>query len=200
MRSASRSLAPRISGRCLVKHWTSWMLALVVLPPAVTVAAAHPHGSSQRTASVRLTTEPNMAIIPETRVYYLRDEADYDLYRYGNAWYLVENGTWYRSGSWRGAFVAVRPSAVPMEILTIPAGYRRGWVSPASMGTPESRTRRPLRAGEINRGAPVLTLAPRMAIIPNTNVFYSRDESTYDLYRYGNRWYYVERATWYRAP
>jgi len=68
-----------------------------------------------------------MAIIPNTRVFYLRDESDVDLYRYGSTWYMVDNGTWYRAGSWRGPFYRITMSTVPDVVLEIPSGYRKTW-------------------------------------------------------------------------
>ncbi len=38
-----------------------------------------------------------------------------------------------------------------------------------------------------------------MAIIPETNVSYLRDESDYDLYQYGGSWYLMDGGNWYRA-
>jgi hypothetical protein len=69
-----------------------------------------------------------MSIIPGTSVYFMRDEADYDVYRYGNSWYLVDSGNWYRAPSWRGPFVRIRMNAVPRAVFTIPSGYRKTWV------------------------------------------------------------------------
>jgi len=76
---------------------------------------------------IGLNDEPNMAIIPGSRVFYLRDESDVDLYRYGNNWYMVDNGTWYRASSWRGPFYRITMSTVPDVVLEIPSGYRKSW-------------------------------------------------------------------------
>lgn len=75
-----------------------------------------------------LDSYPSMSIIPGTNVYFMRDRADYDLYRYGNSWYLVDSGFWYRAPSWRGPFIRIRASAAPRAVFTIPSGYRKTWV------------------------------------------------------------------------
>jgi hypothetical protein len=52
---------------------------------------------------------------------------DYDLYRYGDYWYYVDDGYWYRSSSWRGPFVEIRVSAVPRTLISVPVRYRHHW-------------------------------------------------------------------------
>ena len=77
-------------------------------------------------ASITFRSEPRVVVIPNTRVYYVRDH-DYDLYRYGSYWYYVDDGYWYRATSWRGPFVQVRVSSVPRTVYTVPVRYRRHW-------------------------------------------------------------------------
>ena len=43
------------------------------------------------------------------------------------------------------------------------------------------------------------TSKPKMNYIPNTDVYYQRKASGYDLYRYANTWYLVSDGAWYRA-
>ncbi len=109
-------------------------LAALLLAPSMIHAAKTmrtvPLGDRYGRSALELRTEPRMAIIPETRVYYIRDESDYDLYRHGDLWYFVDKGNWYRAHSWRGPFVFVRTGLVPRAVLTVPAGYRRNWVPP----------------------------------------------------------------------
>jgi hypothetical protein len=81
------------------------------------------YSASSRTFSRR----PSMASIPGTRVTFARRAPDYDLYRYRGTWYLVDDGTWFRSSTWRGPFLTIDESSVPAEVLTIPSGYRREW-------------------------------------------------------------------------
>ena len=76
--------------------------------------------------TVVFTTEPQAILIPETRVYYVSD-MDADVYRFGDYWYIAENGAWYRASSWEGPFVRVKTNTVPKTIRTIPAAYRIHW-------------------------------------------------------------------------
>jgi hypothetical protein len=75
---------------------------------------------------VQYRSEPDIVLVPRTRVYYVRNY-DRDLYRYGNMWYLVDDGYWYRSRSYRGPFIRVSLRTVPREIYSVPTRYRRSW-------------------------------------------------------------------------
>jgi hypothetical protein len=76
--------------------------------------------------TVAFTTEPQAVLIPDTRVYYVSD-IDADVYRFGDSWYIAENGAWYRASSWQGPYVRIRTNTVPRTIRTIPAAYRIHW-------------------------------------------------------------------------
>ena len=75
--------------------------------------------------SVVFEREPEIVVVPSTRVYYVPRSSDYDLYRYGDRWYLNRNGYWYRARTYRGPFSALEPSRVPGIIIGLPAEYRR---------------------------------------------------------------------------
>ncbi len=149
--------------------------------------------------------QPAMFRIPGSRVYYIRSDFrsdfDNDLYRFGNTWYFVEDGVWYSAPSWRGQFRVVRFRDVPASIRTVPMSYRRSWQM-ASAGRID-RTYEPVTGSGVYRGRGSFHIGlnnePSMAIIPGTRVFYLRDDSDVDLYRYGNTWYMVDNGTWYRA-
>ena len=84
------------------------------------------HGST-----LAFRSEPDVVLVPSTKVYYTRDE-DCDLYRYGSYWYFVEDGFWYRSASWRGPFIHIRTTTVPRSVVYVPVKYRRHWGGPPS--------------------------------------------------------------------
>jgi len=151
----------------------------------------------QRYRGVHLTfrTAPQLVRIPRSRVFYVRNY-DRDLYRYGTRWYYVENGVWYASDSWRGPFFSLRFGDVPLYVRQVPTRYRRTWTL-AGVRDDRTENRTVVRIGE--RADFMLDTAPRMAIIPNSDVYYLRDEADYDLYRYGNSWYLVDDGYWYRA-
>lgn len=76
----------------------------------------------------RITVEPKMHVIPNTDVYYQRRAPGYDLYRYADRWYLVDDGDWFESDSWRGPYVVVADvEALPEPVTFIPKEYRKYW-------------------------------------------------------------------------
>ncbi|HMI32357.1 MAG TPA: hypothetical protein VK527_11525 [Candidatus Limnocylindrales bacterium] len=71
--------------------------------------------------------EPEVVAVPGGRgVYYVRD-ANNDVYRYSNNWYLNYNGDWYRASSYNGPWVFVGYRSVPRDVYSVPTQYRRGW-------------------------------------------------------------------------
>ena len=83
-------------------------------------------GDPYHGATLSFRNEPEVVLVPDTKVYYVRDR-DCDLYRYGSYWYFVEDGFWYRSATWRGPFRHVRSTTVPRSVGSVPVRYRRHW-------------------------------------------------------------------------
>jgi len=147
----------------------------------------------------RIQSRPAMALIPNTSVFYSTSDADYDLYRYGDTWFLVDNGNWYRSYSWRGPFYSVSRRYVPSEILTIPRGYRSNWNAWSDNGAGyRNGYRGTVQTSRPYQGATFST-RPNMVYEPGSRVYYMRDQSDYDLFEYANSWYLEDNGVWYRA-
>lgn len=70
--------------------------------------------------------EPNIVVVPGTRVYYVRD-CDYDVYRYGSTWYYNYDGGWYRSRRYNGPYTYIGYRSVPHPVAYVPVRYRRHW-------------------------------------------------------------------------
>jgi len=66
------------------------------------------------TAEAAVTSEP--AVTAESNVEIRRDEMGHELSQMGSSWYMMDNGDWFRSESWRGPFVHVRKGMVPREV------------------------------------------------------------------------------------
>lgn len=69
-------------------------------------------------------SEPRGYLIPDYNVWYYQNPS-YDMYRYGNVWYMNDGGYWYSARSWRGPFVGVRYESVPSRIVRVPTRYHR---------------------------------------------------------------------------
>lgn len=105
-----------------------WLAAL----PASSMAAASVSisiGDPYRGTALQFRSEPDVVLVPETRVYYVRNY-DHDVYRYGRYWYFVDDGRWYRARTYRGPFLYVHRTSVPRAIVQVPPRYRRHWGGP----------------------------------------------------------------------
>ena len=121
-----------------VNRWTSLIVGLGM---AASFSTAVPADAQRVYTSVRVgdpyvgssldfDVAPRMAMIPNTRVYYVNDNNfSGDLYRVGGYWYYVDNGNWYRASSWRGPFLNIEQSNVPTDVYQIPSRYRMSWTS-----------------------------------------------------------------------
>jgi len=70
--------------------------------------------------------EPDVVVVPGSRVYYVRDY-DYDIYRYGSYWYYNYDGGWYRARRYDGPYVYIGYPSVPHAVVYVPVKYRRHW-------------------------------------------------------------------------
>lgn len=68
--------------------------------------------------------EPEVILIPKTRVYFVPDQK-YDLFRYGRHWYINNGGHWYRARAYTGPFTPLSYERVPATIVRLPEKYRR---------------------------------------------------------------------------
>src|SRR5882672_3970922 len=83
-------------------------------------------GDPYRGPSLAFRSQPDIVVVPDTRVYYVRDY-DYDLYRYGSYWYYNYDGGWYRARRYSGPFIYVGYNSVPRAVTYVPMRYRRHW-------------------------------------------------------------------------
>ena len=144
----------------------------------------------------RFYSQPAMVRVADTDVYYGRDATDYDVYQFEGTWYLNENNTWYRADSWRGPFVAIDADALPYEVTTVPAQYRRNWVA-IRPDYRDSRYR-DLPQGYWASGR-TFNRKPEMAYVPGSSVRFATRVSGFDLYRLHGTWYLVDDGQWFRS-
>ena len=83
-------------------------------------------GDPYRGPRLVFQSEPDIVLVPGTRVYYIRDY-DYDVYRYGSYWYYNYNGGWYRARRYGGPYAYVGYQSVPRSVAYVPVRYRRHW-------------------------------------------------------------------------
>lgn len=112
-------------------------LAFIAAPSttqaATSVGVSVHIGDPYRGASFHFRSEPDVILIPSSRVYYVDDYDEYDygydgdLYRFGGMWYLIDDGYWYQARSYRGPFIHVSFRSVPRAVYSVPTRYRRSW-------------------------------------------------------------------------
>jgi hypothetical protein len=119
-----------------MRRLSLWMACLgvtVALSGAASTAMARTDvsinlriGDPYRGPRLVFRDEPDIVLVPGTRVYYVRDY-DYDIYRYGSYWYYTYDGNWYRARRYDGPFVFVGYNSVPRAVTYVPVKYRRHW-------------------------------------------------------------------------
>ncbi|TMQ62436.1 MAG: hypothetical protein E6K77_07410 [Candidatus Eisenbacteria bacterium] len=78
-------------------------------------------GDPYRGPSLEFRHEPDVVLVPDSRVYYVRDY-DYDIYRYGSYWYFTYDGGWYRARRYNGRYVYVGYESVPSRLWALQGG------------------------------------------------------------------------------
>jgi hypothetical protein len=100
-------------------------LATVATPALAGVSAdINLHVGDPPAPVVVFDREPDVVLVPNTRVYCVGG-LDYDLFRYGQYWYINNGGYWYRARNYRGPFGEIRYESVPRPIMFVPARYHR---------------------------------------------------------------------------
>ena len=92
------------------------------------VAVSLQIGDPYRGPRLAFVQQPDIVVIPGTRVYYVEDTS-YDLYRYGPYWYYYYDGGWYRSRDYDGPFYFISYQTIPGPIRYVPVQYRHHWRS-----------------------------------------------------------------------
>ncbi|HET9252362.1 MAG TPA: hypothetical protein VFP58_09610 [Candidatus Eisenbacteria bacterium] len=162
-----------------IHGWTGLALALALWIGALAAAPVRYWNQGKR-----ITAEPKMHVIPNTDVMYQRRAPGYDLYRYADRWFLVDDGEWFEGTTWRGPFVAAVVESLPEPVTFIPAEYRKYW-EPGSATTWAS-----------SRG---FAKKPEMRAVTRSGVSYAIDVGDADLYRYRSQWYLVENGQWHHS-
>jgi hypothetical protein len=183
----------------------AWVFALAL------VGAMHGTAAAQESWNngYIFRDKPKMNSIPNSDVMYERKASGYDHYRYANTWYVVADGTWYRSYSWQGPYLMVDLNEVPDEVTTVPGNYRRYWdlarVEDRDMDRDRDRDRDDDRDRYVQGGMYAwpgsFSRKPSMHNITASGVSYSRHAANgnIDFYKFRSTYYLVDGGSWYRA-
>jgi len=72
---------------------------------------------------VVISSEPELIVIPDTYVYYVR-ASDNDIFFYQGYWWRQWRDVWYRAGSYSGPWIAVHPRRVPYRLTQLPPRWK----------------------------------------------------------------------------
>ena len=96
----------------------------------IRVPASHAQGTAA-TLQVNFGTGSHWGTVHGTRVREIRsgDRPDYDMFRYGNSYYVYNNNRWYSSRRGRGEFRVIDDRYVPREFSRVPRDHWRNYPS-----------------------------------------------------------------------
>ncbi len=120
---------------------------------------------------------------------------NYDMFGYGNSYYVYDNDRWYSSPSMDGQFNAIDDSDVPQDFMSIPRDHWRNypsrWASRYDQGTSG-----PSASLQVNLGN-----TARWSEIQGTRVreIQSDDRPNYDMFGYGDSYYIYDNDRWYAS-
>jgi hypothetical protein len=100
-------------------------------------------GSAPPAPRIYFESRPRFAYVPAQRVYVIEDDYfDYDMFRYGNYYYVYNDGWWYRSRGYRGPFVVVQTRYVPRAIFSVDQRHYRWRHHPHGMPPGQAKKHR----------------------------------------------------------
>ena len=100
------------------------------LATAATVQVRTGHAATNAGLQINLGTAPQWGYVPGTRVREIRGQRpDYDVFRYGNTYYVYNNDQWYSSRRARGQFRPIDDRYVPRDLNRVPRDHWHSYPS-----------------------------------------------------------------------
>lgn len=73
--------------------------------------------------AVVLDSEPELAVVPGTYIYFIFGRSD-DFFFYRGYWWRPHGKKWFRATGYNGPWVVIAPRLVPAPFFRLPAGWR----------------------------------------------------------------------------
>ncbi len=115
----------------VTRHLLLPMLAIGITLATITPAHAQyrqtqSSGGVNATLTVSFGSEPHWSRVSGSRVQvvHVDERPDYDMFRWGNRYYIFQDDRWYTSRRPNGRFIQIAERRVPMEISRVP---RNNW-------------------------------------------------------------------------
>ena len=74
---------------------------------------------------VSLPAPPRFVVVPGAPAVAYAPSVRANYFRYGNRYYVYENGGWYVASGYNGPWAVIEPAYVPRPILAVPVRYYR---------------------------------------------------------------------------
>ena len=105
--------------------WIPLLALALTTGLAATVRADY--DNSGTSFQVSIGTRPHWRHVRGTRVMevYGTDRPDYDMFRYGNRYYVYNNDHWYMSRRYNGRYMVVQDGTVPRDFHRVPREHWR---------------------------------------------------------------------------
>src|SRR5260221_7182749 len=144
----------------------------------------------------------------DDRVYYTTDpDLSYDAFRYGQYYYIYNDGYWYRAPRWADSdFEAIDEASVPRVLFNM-SDTRYQWRSPRPVYGAGGYNRddrgdynRDDRYGRDNTNYRYVQVQPRWQWLASGQIYVAvNPDRNYDMYRSGSWYYLQDNGTWYRS-
>jgi hypothetical protein len=198
-------------------------IGLALLAACATAAMAQdPNYNTQRTSAplpptVSFTTAPVWERVPGTQISIIRADQrpTFDMFSFGNEYYVYNDGAWYRASALNGPFVGFETKLLPPEFQAVPRAswitYPVSWggstenIAMGQAGTAGTIPTAPAPTTVATEWVPTVSFkaAPHWTLIPGTPRIYqirAKERPTdYDLFRFGPNYYVYQNNNWYRA-
>jgi hypothetical protein len=148
---------------------------------------------------INFQSSPRWTPVPGTQVRRIHegDRTDYDMFRYGQNYYTYnnDNNSWYVSQRWRGRFMMISASSVPLQIRRLSREnwrhYPTAWDDPHYRGQSGSYATMRVR----------YTGRPRWTNVNGTRVemVYGANRPNYDVFRFRGAYYAYSNDRWYSS-
>ena len=178
-------------------------LSLLIATAAMVIATS---AYAQVSGSFRVSfgSAPSWRTVEGTRVQIIGDvNHPYDMFRYGDRYYVYNDDRWYSSTNWRGDFAYIDDNVVPVEIHQVPRNYWRAYParwSDNSRGNDRGYDRGYGRGNDDYATFQVsFGSRPRWVPVSGTQVRVIRTNQrpAYDMFQYRGRYYVYNDGRWY---
>lgn len=72
----------------------------------------------------KILIKPTLVVIPETKVMYVSNYEDFEIFYFDGFWFCYYDGYWWKTKELSKPWIKIEVKHVPKEIVMLPAGWR----------------------------------------------------------------------------